>query len=216
LRADHAAARDAVQAELNLERHLGRDFVEQWKLFEVTTCATSKSQYLLHPDLGRMLSDESKTEIARRCPTATDLQVVIGDGLSVSAVAAQVPALLPLLDSGSRERGWKFGQPFVVRHCRVGVMNDVGELLHPRVLALLIGERPGLATAESLSCYMAFEPRGGHTDADRNLISNIHARGIPSTQAATRILNLAAQMMAAGRSGSAVKEDLPAHALPLA
>jgi ethanolamine ammonia-lyase small subunit len=93
-------------------------------------------------------------------------------------------------------------------------MNDIGLLLQPRVLVLLIGERPGLATAESLSAYMAFDPRPGHTDADRNLISNIHARGVPPPQAAVRILNLAAQMMHAGRSGSALKEDLPPLALP--
>src|SRR5438874_1871151 len=75
-------------------------------------------------------------------------------------------------------RGWKAGQPFVVGYCRVGVMNEIGELLRPKVVVLLIGERPGLATAESLSGYMAFQPRTGHSDANRNLISNIHARGV--------------------------------------
>jgi ethanolamine ammonia-lyase small subunit len=86
-------------------------------------------------------------------------------------------------------------------------MNDVGELLDPAVVLLLIGERPGLATAESLSAYMAFRPRPGHTDAQRNLISNIHSRGITPEEAAPRILALAETMMAMQTSGVAVKED---------
>ena len=87
-------------------------------------------------------------------------------------------------------------------------MNDVGELLDPQVLVLLIGERPGLATAESLSAYLAFRPRHDHTDANRNLISNIHARGVAIPEAADRILNLASQMMAVQRSGVSIREDL--------
>jgi ethanolamine ammonia-lyase small subunit len=95
----------------------------------------------------------------------------------------------------------------VIRYCRVGVLNEIGELLNPRVVVLLIGERPGLATAESLSAYMAYRPHEGHSDADRNLISNIHPRGVTSTQAAARILNLAGQMMKAGVSGFSIKEN---------
>jgi ethanolamine ammonia-lyase small subunit len=77
------------------------------------------------------------------------------------------------------------------------------------VTVLLIGERPGLATAESLSAYMAFKPRSGHTDANRNLISNIHSRGVPPNDAATRILNLAARMMLKQISGTQIREELP-------
>ena len=123
------------------------------------------------------------------------------------AVSRQVPALLPLLYAGAAARGWKTGRAFVVRYCRVGILNEIGELLDPRVVVLLIGERPGLATAESLSAYLAYRPRQGHTDSNRNLISNIHARGVTSTDAADRILNLAAQMMEAGASGYTVKES---------
>jgi ethanolamine ammonia-lyase small subunit len=86
-------------------------------------------------------------------------------------------------------------------------MNAVGDLLSPRVLVLLIGERPGLATAESLSAYMAYSPHSGHTDADRNLISNIHARGVRVEDAANRILSMAARMMALKLSGTTVKEE---------
>src|SRR5262249_11367773 len=136
-------------------------------------------------------------------------QVAIGDGLSAAAVKAQVPGLLPLLDDEARARGWSFGRPFFVHHCRVGVLNDIGELLDPAVVILLIGERPGLATAESLSDYLAHRPRRGHTDANRNLLSNIHARGVPLDEAARRVVALAAQMRRAQTSGVALKEELP-------
>jgi ethanolamine ammonia-lyase small subunit len=135
------------------------------------------------------------------------LQVVIGDGLSATAAAVQVPRLLPLLRQGAGERGWRFGRPFVVRHCRVGVMNDVGEVLAPAVVVLLVGERPGLATAESLSAYLAYRPRSGHTDAQRNLISNIHTRGVGPDEAVGRVLALAARLRDARASGVAVKEE---------
>jgi len=99
------------------------------------------------------------------------------------------------------------GQSFVVRHCRVGILNEIGEPLSPGVVVLLIGERPGLATAESLSAYLAYEPKNGNTDADRNLISNIHSRGVIREQAALRILNLSAQMMAAQNSGYSLQKN---------
>jgi len=210
LRHDHAAAVDAVHAELELPRSL----VERWGLFEVRTRARDKAEYLMRPDLGRRFDDAAREAVVRQCPRGADVQVVIGDGLSVAAVAAQVPALLPLLESETRRRGWTFGRPFAVRYCRVGVLNDVGELLDPAVVVLLIGERPGLATAESLSAYLAYRPRPGHTDARRNLISNIHARGVPPEAAAPRILALAGKMRQMQASGVAVKEDLTALPRP--
>ena len=209
LRQDHAAAVDAVHAELELERDFGPDFVRRWRLFEVLTQARGKQEYLMRPDLGRRLNDPARADVIRECPASVDLQVVVGDGLSAAAVVAQVPALLPLLEQGIRERGWSFGRPFVVRHCRVGVLNDIGELLDPAVVVLLIGERPGLATAESLSAYLAYRPRPGHTDAQRNLISNIHARGVSHAEAAQRLLALAEQMRHMQASGVTVKEALP-------
>jgi ethanolamine ammonia-lyase small subunit len=207
LRRDHAAARDAVWAELDMDRDLG-DAVHRFGLFLVQTQARDKNDYLLRPDRGRRLSEDAVATIRSRCPAGIDLQLVIGDGLSATAVAAQVPPLLPLLRNGATRRGWSFGQPFVVRHCRVGVLNDVGELLGPAVAVLLIGERPGLATAESLSAYMAYRPRPGDTDAKRNLISNIHVRGVSHAEAARRILALAEQMMRARASGVEVKENI--------
>lgn len=209
LRRAQAAARDAVRTEFDLERALGSDFVQKWKLFEVSSCANSKDEYLLHPDRGRLLSDDSRNKLQACCEAQPDLQVVIGDGLSVTAVSAQVPTLLPLIMEQAGSRGWKLGRPFAVRYCRVGIMNHVGELLRPRVVVLLIGERPGLSTAESLSAYMAFQPRAGHSDANRNLISNIHSAGVTTEAAATRILALAEQMMRRRLSGIELKEQMP-------
>jgi ethanolamine ammonia-lyase small subunit len=209
LRQDHAAARDAVRAEFELKRDLGAEFVERWKLFCISTMAASKDEYLRRPDLGRRLNENARDLLAAHCALNADLQIVIGDGLSVTAVSAQVPALLPMLAEKARSRGWTLGQPFAVQYCRVGVMNDVGELLQPKVVVLLIGERPGLATAESLSAYMAFQPRSGHNDSNRNLISNIHSRGVSADAAASRIIELAKQMMQRQTSGVEIKEDLP-------
>jgi ethanolamine ammonia-lyase small subunit len=209
LRAAHAAARDAVRTEFNLEQHLGADLLKRFEMFEVSSAARSKDEYLLRPDLGRQLSGESRIHIAASCPRELTFQVAVGDGLSTAAVAAQVPVLLPLLMQGAKDRGWTVGRPFAIRFCRVGILNEIGEILHSRVTVLLIGERPGLATAESLSAYMAFRPKSGHTDANRNLISNIHQRGISPAEAAVRILNLADKMMTLESSGACVREELP-------
>jgi ethanolamine ammonia-lyase small subunit len=193
LREAHASARDAVRDELDLERDLGLAFVQKWNLFEARTRARNKDEYLLRPDLGRFLSGESRAQVSDRCSRGHDLQILIGDGLSVTAVSKQVPSLLSLLIEGARDRQW----------------NEIGELLEPRVAVLLIGERPGLATSESLSAYMAYQPRSSHTDANRNLVANIHARSVSPEQAALRILNLAAVMMKTRSSGCLLKEELP-------
>jgi ethanolamine ammonia-lyase small subunit len=208
LREAHADARDAVRTEFDLIRDLGKELIETEKIFEVSTRASSKDEYLLRPDLGRHFSERAASLIKQECPAAPDLQIVIGDGLSVTAVASEVPALLPLITQRAAERRWSLGRIFAVRYCRVGIMNIVGDLLEPKVVLLLIGERPGLATAESLSAYMAFRPRKGDNDAQRNLISNIHARGVTTEAAAMRIVNLAQTMMTKQLSGVNVKESL--------
>ncbi len=206
LRRDHAAALDAVHLELEIARDLGPALTETFGLFEIRTKARSKAEYLMRPDLGRSFDESAVPVLSARGTSGADLQVAIADGLSARAVAVQVPPLLPLLEAGARARGWRFGQVFVVRHGRVGILNEIGEFLKPVVAVLLIGERPGLATAESLSAYMAFRPCAGHTDAQRNLVSNIHAHGLPPDIAAGRILDLASAMIAAQASGVALQE----------
>jgi ethanolamine ammonia-lyase small subunit len=148
LRAAHAAARDAVRAELDLN-NFDADLIKQWGLFEVSTEANSKDEYLLQPNLGRSFSGTACSELVKACPPRSDLQIAIGDGLSVTAVLAQVPQILPALRDGAEARGWTLGQVFAIRHCRVGILNHIGELLMPSVAVLLIGERPGLATANT-------------------------------------------------------------------
>jgi ethanolamine ammonia-lyase small subunit len=208
LREAHAAARDAVRTEFDLMRDLSKELIETEKIFQVSTRALSKDEYLLRPDLGRDFSERAAALIKQECPAAPDLQIVIGDGLSVTAVATQAPALLPQIAQLAKQREWALGRTFAVRYCRVGIMNAVGDLLKPKIVLLLIGERPGLGTAESLSAYMAFRPRNGDNDAQRNLISNIHGRGVPTDAAARRIINLAQTMMMKQLSGVNVKESL--------
>lgn len=205
LRESHAVARDAVRAELNTPAVFGGNFCDQWRLFEVSTRAGNKEQYLLRPDLGRRFDNSSRAEILSRCPLRRDLQIAIGDGLSVPAVTAQVPVLLPLLYQSTIARGWSVGQTFVIRYCRVGILNEIGELLNPAVAVLLIGERPGLATADSLSAYMTYRPGAAHTDANRNLVSNIHSRGLSTEDAVDHIVRVAEAMMAAQTSGCNLK-----------
>ncbi len=207
LREAHAAARDAVRDELDLSAAFGVDFVHGWGLIELYTRARNKDEYLLRPDLGRQFDDQSRERLLASDARDCDFQIAIGDGLSVAAVAEQVPQLLPLLFDGAAARKWTAGRAFVIHHCRVGILNEIGELLRPQVVVLLIGERPGLATATSLSAYMAFRPTKAHTDADRNLISNIQARGIGREEATDRILHLAAQMMKSRASGCGLREN---------
>jgi ethanolamine ammonia-lyase small subunit len=207
LRRDHAAARDAVSRELDLAHDFEPTFIDEWGLFEVVTLARTKQEFLLRPNLGRSFSDPAKLDIVHRCPLSPDVQVAIADGLSATAVRVQIPLLLPLIASQTRMYGWWLGKPFLIRHGRVGILNEIGEILQPTVAILLIGERPGLATAESLSAYMAYRPRIDHDDARRNLISNIHVRGVMHEDAAHRIALLAAQMMQYRTSGVTIKEQ---------
>jgi ethanolamine ammonia-lyase small subunit len=179
------------------------------RFFVVQSQASSKVEYLKRPDLGRLFDEESRERIGDLGTRNAVLQVVIGDGLSARAVQIQAQGMLKSLAEGAAHRDWKFGTPFGVRFCRVGILNDIGAILNPSVVVLLIGERPGLATAESLSAYLAFRPKHGDTDANRNLISNIHSRGVPLDQAAPRVLALVESLLKNRTSGVAVKEELP-------
>jgi len=209
LRADHAAARDAVSAPLKLT---GADLGLAAPPITAHSRAESHAQYLRRPDLGRRLTEESRETIAKDCLHGADVQIVIGDGLSATAVHTQVPRLLPHLIAGCEHHGWRTGPPILVHRCRVGVVNEIGDVLAPGVVLLLIGERPGLATAESLSAYFGYRPASGHTDADRNLISNIHDDGVSTAAAVERILAFISTLLSAQRSGVEIKEP-PLRAL---
>lgn len=212
LREDHAAAVDAVWRAFDPHRDWPADFRDRWDFVETTSAAATKEDHIRRPDLGRVFSNDAAGQLAIACPHGADLQVVVGDGLSAGAVAMQVPRLLPLLAAAAARRGWSFGRPILVRHCRVGILNQVGVILSPRVAVLLVGERPGLRSAESLSAYMAYRPAADHNDAHRNLVSNIQAAGSSPDQAAERITAIAAEMLRLETSGPSIKEVLGQHA----
>jgi ethanolamine ammonia-lyase small subunit len=223
LRADHAAARDAVHHRLDLTRP-GLAALARHEPIELDTAAPDAARYLTRPELGRRLSAGSAQALVEQMKAAhreggedgavrdaVELALVVGDGLSATAVEAHAGTLVDAILDGADRRGWRVRRPLVVVHrCRVGILNDLGPRLGADVVILLIGERPGLAAADSLSAYLAHRPRPGHTDAERNLVSGIHDRGTPVAVAAVRILDLAGLLLDAGRSGVSVKEELGA------
>jgi ethanolamine ammonia-lyase small subunit len=214
LRADHAAARDAVGASLDLSTGPLAALAEEWRLLELASRARTREEHLRRPDLGRRLAADSRLRLREAGDHRSDVQIVVGDGLSAAAVDSQVPALLPALTEAGRQRGWRLGRPLVVRQCRVGVMNDIGEILDPRVVVLLIGERPGLGTAVALSAYLGYRPRPGDTDAQRNLIASIHPDGLGTQEACDRIVALVTVILAASASGTAISGPPPALEAP--
>ena len=168
----HAVTQDA------LYRDVDQKLLDDLGLFTVQTRITGgKQEYLLRPDLGRQLSDEAKKVIGEKCVKSPNLQLVVGDGLSAAAVEANAREMFPVILQGAKSAGLSVGTPFFIKYCRVGVLNDIGELLKPDVVILLIGERPGLGRAESLSAYMAYHPKAGDTDADRDVVCNIFENG---------------------------------------
>jgi ethanolamine ammonia-lyase small subunit len=169
---DHAVTQDA------LYRDVDQKLLDEFNLFTVQTKVTGgKQEYLLRPDLGRLLSDDAKRIINEKCQKNINIQLVVGDGLSAAAIEANLRQIFPVIKQGVQTAGLTFGTPFFIKYARVGVMNDVGELIKPDVVVLLIGERPGLGRAESMSAYMGYKPKYGDTDADRDVVCNIFENG---------------------------------------
>ena len=170
--ADHAVTQDA------LYRDVDQKLMDDLGLFTVQTRITGgKQEYLLRPDLGRQLNDAARRTLQEKCVKQANIQIVVGDGLSAAAVEANAREMFPVLKQGAQAAGLSVGTPFFIKYCRVGVLNDIGDLLKPDVVILLIGERPGLGRAESLSAYMAFRPKPGDSDADRDVVCNIFNNG---------------------------------------
>lgn len=169
---------DLAVTQDTLYRDVDPQILAQFNLFSVQTQITEgKEQYLLRPDLGRRLSEEARKAIQAKCVKSPNIQICVGDGLSAYAIEVNLPKIFPVMEAGCRTAGLTMGTPFFIQYCRVGVMNDIGDLVQPDVLILLIGERPGLGRAESMSAYMAFRPSSGQTDADREVICNIFDGG---------------------------------------
>ncbi len=198
---DHAITQDALM------RDVDQKLLDDLGLFTVqTNIKGGKQEYLLRPDLGRQLSDEAKKAIGEKCAKSPNIQLVVGDGLSAAAVEANVREMFPVIMQGAKSAGLSVGTPFFIKYCRVGVLNDIGDLLKSEVVILLIGERPGLGRAESLSAYMAYRPKAGDTDADRDVVCNIFNNGGTNPlEGAAFTIQLAQKMMKHQASGVKLK-----------
>ncbi|WP_240376872.1 ethanolamine ammonia-lyase subunit EutC [Bacillus piscicola] len=194
-RYDHAAAVDAVSGEVT------GSILDSLKLFTVQTKVTDNDIYIRRPDYGRRLSDEAKKLIKETCKFQPEVQIIVSDGLSSKAVEENVEDVYLSLEQSLNSLGFDVGTPFYIEKGRVAVMDDVGELLQPRVVILLIGERPGLVSAESLSAYMCYEPRHGTIEADRMVVSNIHSGGIPPVEAGAYLGSVVEKIMKYEASG---------------
>jgi ethanolamine ammonia-lyase small subunit len=204
---DHARARDAVHAELDISAIAAGLDALGLRTLQVLSCAQSRKDYLRRPDLGRKLDSASQDLLASARRGPCDLAVVIGDGLSPSAVNAHavelVRNLMPRLGSG----GIALGPVVVALGARVALGDEIGALLGARMAAMLIGERPGLSAPHSLGAYLTFAPRAGCTDAMRNCVSNIHASGLSYDEAAFKIAWLVREGLARGVTGVALKDE---------
>ena len=169
--ADHAVTQDAIFGDVPTE------LLEQFGLFTVQTRVTSQDEFLLRPDLGRLLSDEGKALVAQKCAKKPQVQLVVGDGLSAAAVTNNLPQIYPVIEQGLAGAGITVGTPFFVQYCRVGVMNDINDIVGADVVVLLIGERPGLGVADALSVYSGWRPTAGKSDAHRDVICMITQNG---------------------------------------
>ncbi len=192
---DLAAAKDAVLKEVD------PGLIEELGLFTVQTMVKDKDEYLTRPDLGRKLSEEAKEKILQECPKSPDVQLVVADGLSSTAIEANARDFIPAFEQAIKNYGLKMGKPFFVKYGRVAVMDDIGELLEPTVLVELIGERPGLVTAKSMSAYMCYKPNKDTIESDRTLVSNIHDGGLPAVEAGAHVASIAKKIYDAKASG---------------
>ena len=169
--ADHAVTQDAIFGDVPTA------LLEQLGLFTVQTRVTNQDEFLLRPDLGRMLDDEAKNLVSERCVKKPQVQIVVGDGLSAAAVTNNLQQIYPVIEQGLKGAGLSLGTPFFVRYCRVGAMNDINDIVQADVVVLLIGERPGLGVADAMSVYSGWRPTAGKTDAQRDVICMITENG---------------------------------------
>ena len=195
-RAAHSAAQDAVFSDVD------ESFIEGQGLFLVQSRCGSKDTYLTRPDLGRRLSDAGAGMVRERCKHAPTVQGFVSDGLSSAAVEANLPDLLPALMQGLQNERIETGTPFFVKYGRVGVMDEVSELTGAEVTCVLIGERPGLITAQSMSAYVAYRATVGMPEARRTVLSNIHRAGTVPAEAGAHLADIIRVMLEKKASGT--------------
>ncbi|HWA86966.1 MAG TPA: ethanolamine ammonia-lyase subunit EutC [Opitutus sp.] len=207
---DHALARDAVHAPFELDRLAAELRAQNSDALTLTSAACDRATFLQRPDLGRRLSPESLSQLSTlssQLPSAPDLVVIVSDGLSALAAERQAPPLLSALFPHLRAANLALAPVCLVRHARVALMDEVGSVLRARLALILLGERPGLGTPDSLGAYLEFDPRPGRTNADRNCVSNIRPAGLPPAAAAARLAALLVAARDQQRSGIALKDS---------
>ena len=194
-RADHAVAQDSVLGEVPEE------FPAKYNMVSVKSMCESKDEYLTRPDLGRKLDEESLNLIRSKCRKGAKLQIIVADGLSSNAVEANIPNLLPAMLQGLEGMKIEVGTPIFVKFARVAIMDAIGEELKPEAAIVLLGERPGLGTAESMSAYIGYNPRAGMVESERTVVSNIHKGGTPAAEAGAHLATLLKKILDAKASG---------------
>ena len=183
-RADHAAAQDAVFSELP------DDFGEKSGLVSVKTRCKDKDEYLTRPDYGRSFDEENAKKIKGAITGTPRVQLVIGDGLSSAAIAANAMDCAAAIRDGLKVRGIDLGQGIYVKYCRVGAGDAIGDITGCELVCMLVGERPGLVTDKSMSAYITYKPHTGVSESSRTVVSNIHAQGTPAVEAGAYVAEL--------------------------
>lgn len=199
-RADHAAAQDAVFSDVDPK------LVEEMGFISTQTICQSKDEYLTRPDFGRQFDEENIARIKQEATHKAKIQMVVGDGLSSAAITANIKDILPAIKQGLKMYGLDFDQVVFVKYCRVPAMDKIGEVTDADVVCLLVGERPGLATAESMSAYIAYRPTVGMPEARRTVVSNIHKGGTSAVEAGAYIAELLKKILDRKKSGIELKE----------
>jgi len=196
--AELAVAHAAVGMELPA------DWAAQNGFLGVQSRVTAHREFLLRPDLGRRLDEPSLAAVRARCQRGVDVQIIVADGLSAVACVQTGKALYEATAAACAARGMSVGTPIAARFARVWLQDEIGAETGAKVAMILLGERPGLGTGDGLSAYVVYGPKVGNTDGERNMISNIHARGITPPEAAQRLASLAATMLEQRTSGVAL------------
>ena len=193
-RADHAAAQDSVFSLVP------EDFAKAHDLIPLQTLCKDKDEYLTRPDLGRRF-DEHHQKLLKEGFSGQRVLLVIGDGLSSAAITANAIDCAAAIRQGLKGHGIDCGKGIFVKFCRVGASDHMGELTGCEVVCLLVGERPGLVTNESMSAYVTYKPHVGIPESKRTVVSNIHSQGIAPVEAGAHIASLIDRMLKQRASG---------------
>jgi ethanolamine ammonia-lyase small subunit len=201
----HAQARDAVHHPLDTDVLHEQLRAQSFNTLDVHSAAPDREHYLRRPDLGRRLSDESRAALKQLKVDSPEVVFVIADGLSAFAASKQS---IPLLQAVcAKLTDWKIGPIVVARQARVALGDEIGELLNAKLVVMLIGERPGLSSPDSLGIYLTYAPKVGCSDAQRNCISNVRPEGLSYESAAHKLHYLLTQARRLALTGVDLKDD---------